>query len=49
MSSEGCNPVNEKNVREMVEMNLNTMFDGRNMKVDYVQDKGVKLIRKILG
>lgn len=32
----------------MVETNLNTRFDGRNMKVDTIQDKGVKLLSKIL-
>ena len=36
LSNEGYNLVNEKNVRKMVETNLNTRFDGRNMKVDTV-------------
>lgn len=49
MSNEGCNPINEKNVRNMVETNLNTRFYGRNMKVDSIQDKRVKLLSKILG
>ena len=49
ISNEGCNPINEKNIREMVETNLNTRFYGRNMKVDTIQDKGVKLLSKILG
>ena len=33
----------------MVETNLNTRFDGRNMKVNSIQDKGVKLLSKRLG
>ena len=32
----------------MVETNLNTRFDGRNMKVDSIQDKWEKLQRKML-
>lgn len=34
---------------KLVETHLFTRFDGRNMKVDIIQDKGVKLLRKILG
>ena len=49
LSNEGCNPMNEKNVRKMVQTNLFTRFDGRNMKVNTIQDKGVRLLRKILG
>ena len=33
----------------MVEINLKNKFDGRNMKVDAFQDKGVKLLSKTLG
>ena len=33
----------------MVEENLNTRFDGRNMKVNSIQDEGVRLLSKILG
>ena len=49
LSNEGCNLVNQKNVRKMVETNLNTRLDGRNMKVHSIQDKGVKLLSIILG
>ena len=30
-------------------MNLNSRFDRRNIKVDSIQDKGVKILSKILG
>ena len=33
----------------MVEANLFTRFYGRSMKVNTIQDKGVRLLRKILG
>ena len=33
----------------MVETNLNMRFDGRNMKVNTIQDEGVRLFSKILG
>ena len=49
LSNEGCNLVNIKNVSKMVETNLNTRFDGRNMKVNSIQDDGVRLLSKILG
>ena len=49
LSNEGCNPVNIKNVCRIVETNLNTRFDGRNMKVNTIQDGGVRLLSKILG
>ena len=49
LSNEGCNPVNIKNVRRIVETNLNTRFDGKNMKISTIQDDGVRLISKILG
>ena len=49
LRSQGSNPVNIKNVRKLVEANLNTYFDGRNMKVNSIQDDGVRLICKILG
>ena len=48
-NNEGCNPINEKSVRKIVEKNLKTKFDRRNMIVDPIQDKGVKLLTKILG
>ena len=41
LSNKGSNPMNIKNVREIVETNLNTHFDGK--------DDGVRLISKILG
>ena len=49
LSNEGCNTINIKNVRKMVETNLNTRFDGRNMKVNTIRDEGVILLSKILG
>lgn len=36
LSNEGCNPINDTNVRKLVEKNLFTRFDGRNMKVDTI-------------
>ena len=48
LSNEGCNPMNIKNVRKIVETNLNTRFDGRNMKINTIQDDGVRLLSKIL-
>ena len=49
LSNEGCNPLNIKNVCRIVEMNLNTIFDGKNMKINTIQDDGVRLLNKILG
>lgn len=49
LSNEGHNPINYRNVRKLVETNLFTRFDGRNIKVDTIQDKGVKVLTKILG
>ena len=49
LSNERCNPININNVHKIVETNLNTCFDGRNMKVNTIQDDGVRLISKILG
>ena len=43
------NPVNTRHVCKIVEANLNTYFDGRNMKVNSIQDEGVRVISKILG
>ena len=34
---------------KLVEANLNTYFDGRDMEVNSIQDDGVRLICKILG
>lgn len=41
LNNGGCNLVNIKNVRKIVETNLNTYFDGRNMKVNSIQDDGM--------
>ena len=49
LTNEGCNPVNNNNLRKMVETNIKTTFDGRNMKVEPIQEKGVKLLSNILG
>ena len=49
LSNEGCNPINIKNVRKTVEANLFIRFDGKNMKVNTIQDNGVRLLSKILG
>ena len=49
LSNKGCNLVNIKNVRKMVETNLNMRFDGRIMKVNTIKDEGVRLLSKILG
>lgn len=49
LSNECFNLVNDKNVRQTVERNLYTRFDGRNMKVDMIQDKGVKVLSRLFG
>ena len=49
LRNEGCIPINIKNVRKLVETNLNTSFDGRNMKINTIQDDGVRFINKFLG
>ena len=49
LSNEGCNLVNIKNVHKLVETNLNTSFDGRNMNINTIQDNRVRFISKILG
>ena len=49
LRNEDCNPMNIKNLRKMVEKNLNIRFNGRNMKVNTIQDEGVRLLNKILG
>ena len=36
LSNKGCNPINIKNMHKMVETNLNTRFDDRNMKVNSI-------------
>ena len=47
--NKGSNPINTRHVRKLVETNLNTYFDGRNMKVNTIQDEGARVIKKILG
>ena len=49
LSNQGSNLVNTRNVHKLVEMNLNMHFDGRNMKVNSIQDDGIRMVRKILG
>ena len=49
LHNKGSNPVNTKHAHKIVEANLNTYFDGRNMKVNSIQDEGVRVISKILG
>ena len=49
LSNEGWNPINIKNVCRLFETNINTSFDGRNVKINTIQDDGVRLISKILG
>ena len=44
LSNEGCNLVNIKNVHNIVETNLNTRFDGRNMKINTIKDDEVRLL-----
>ena len=36
LNNGGCNPVNIKNVCKTFEENLNTYFDGRNMKINNI-------------
>lgn len=49
LSNEGCKPVNEKNVKKLVEINLKTKSDGRNMRIDLVAEADVRIIGKIIG
>ena len=49
LRNEGCNLANEISVKKMAEMKLKTKFHGRNMKVDPIHDKRVKLLTNILG
>ena len=49
LGNQGNNLVNIRYVHKLVETNLNTYFDGRNMKVNLIQDDGVGLICNILG
>ena len=47
--NKGSNPVNTRHACKLVETNLNTYFDDRNMKVNTIQDESVRVISKILG
>ena len=49
LSTQGRNLVNIRNVCKIVETNLNTHFDGRNMKVNSIQDDRIRLVSKILS
>ena len=49
LHNKASHPVNTRHACKLVEANLNTYFDGRNMKVNSIHDEGVKVIRKILG
>ena len=49
LSNEGFNLVNDKNIRKIVETNLKTKFDGRNMRVDLIENAKVGFFRKIIG
>ena len=42
LSNQGSNPKNIKSVHKLVAKNLNTYLDGRNMKVNSIQDDGVR-------
>ena len=37
LCNEGRNPINEKNVKKMVEINVKTKLDGRNMRIDLIK------------
>ena len=49
LPNKGSNLDNTRHARKLVEKNLNTYFDGRNMKVNTIQDESVRVISKILG
>ena len=49
MYNKSSNPFNTRHARKIIEANLNTHFNGRNMKVNNIQDEGVRVISKILG
>lgn len=46
--NEYSNPMNVKNVKRLVETNLKSVSNGRNMKLDKVEEIDVKLINKII-
>ena len=41
LSNKGSNPVNTRNACKIIEANLNTYFNGRNMKVNSIKDDGI--------
>lgn len=49
LSNEGINLVNEKNVKKMVETNLKTKSNGRNIRINLIKDDDVRIIKKIIG
>ena len=49
LCNEGSNPVNEKNVKKLVETNLKTKSDGRNMRIDLIAETDVRVLSKIIG
>ena len=49
LPNKGSNLVNTRHAHKLVEANMNSYFDGRNMKVNNIQDEEVKVISKILG
>ncbi len=49
LSNKGSNLVNTRNACKIIEVNLNRHFNGRNMKVNSIQDDEVRLLSKILG
>ena len=49
LTNEGCNLVNDKNMRKFVETNLKTKFDDKNMRVDLIRDIGIRILSKIIG
>lgn len=49
LRNEGSNPIHTKNVKKVVESNLKIKSDGRNMKVDMIEQVDIRLVRKIIG
>ena len=45
----GINTVNKKNANKLVETNLKNKSNGRNMRLDMINETSVILIRKIIG
>ena len=49
LHDEGSNLMNTRHAHKIVEANLNTYFNGKNMKVKNIPDEGVRVISNILG